>query len=258
MIKKISFFLLLSMSLTLLGQNFDKYKYVIVASKFDFLKKTDHYQTSSLTKFLLKKKGFTVYLDNEDLPEEVVNNRCLALSVEVVDESTMLTTKNAIQFKDCYGKVVYKSEVGKSKIKEYQKAYFETIRKAYASMEDLEYNFKPLTEIKKQIENKNEVPKINNITPKVVAIPKESIKQNQLLSKSSNENTTTLYAQPKGNGYQLINLKPEVVFVLLKTNKEGVFIIKGKNGTLTKQGDKWVAEYYENDMLVVKNYVIKF
>jgi hypothetical protein len=40
------------------------YKYIIVPERFSFLKQNDQFQTSSLTKFLLKKNGFTVVLDS--------------------------------------------------------------------------------------------------------------------------------------------------------------------------------------------------
>ena len=56
--------LLVFTSLILVGQeiNLDKYKYIIVSDKFHFVKEVDGYQTSSLTKFLLEKKGFQVFL----------------------------------------------------------------------------------------------------------------------------------------------------------------------------------------------------
>ena len=61
----------------------NNYSYVIVNSKFDFVKEKDGYQTSSLTKFLFNKKGFKAFLDNEVLPEEVAENNCNALFVDV-------------------------------------------------------------------------------------------------------------------------------------------------------------------------------
>ena len=62
--------LLVFTSLILVGQeiNLEKYKYIVVSDKFHFVKTIDGFQTSSLTKFLLKKKGFQVYLSNENFP----------------------------------------------------------------------------------------------------------------------------------------------------------------------------------------------
>ena len=47
-------------------KSINNYKYVIVPSKFDFVKGKDKYQTSSLTKFLFNKYGFTAFLDDEE------------------------------------------------------------------------------------------------------------------------------------------------------------------------------------------------
>ena len=68
------FLLIISFSTTLSSQNnkLADHKYIIVKSSFDFLKQVDRYKTSSFTKFLFKKAGYKVYLDNEDIPIELV------------------------------------------------------------------------------------------------------------------------------------------------------------------------------------------
>jgi len=134
MIKKIIVGLTLLITITANSQekNVNDYKYVIVKEKLDLAKSNDEYQTSSLTKFLLKKKGFVVFKSDENLPEELSKNRCLALTADVIDKSSMLTVKTYILLKDCYNKEVYRSEIAKSKIKDYKKGYHESIRRAYA------------------------------------------------------------------------------------------------------------------------------
>lgn len=262
MIKKIAFLFVLFMSSSIFSQqvNFDKYQYIIVPDKFDFVKKTDQYKTSSITQFLLKKKGFKVLLSNEQLPEELNNNRCLALFANVKDESSMFTIKSIIEIKDCSGKILYASEVGKSKEKEYKKGYLESIRKAYETMTDFEYSYNSsLVDVKK--EEKKEVviaDKMITKTPVVAVTPDvkiEDIKEKTIVSST----VDVLYAQTTDNGFQLVNTTPEVVFLILKTNVENVFIIKDKNGILYKLADdNWVAEFYENNVLVTKAYQIKF
>ncbi len=49
-----------------------------------------------------------------------------------------------------------------------------------------------------------------------------------------------------------------MVFLILKTNVKNVFIIHDKNGILYKLGENWVAEFYEKNQLVTKEYQIKF
>ncbi|TXD54292.1 MULTISPECIES: hypothetical protein [unclassified Polaribacter] len=80
-------------------------------------------------------------MSNEKLPAALNGNRCLALFVSVVDESSMLSIKNAIEIKDCFGNTVYKSKTGKSRLKEYQKGYQEAIRNAFDTMDDFEYQY---------------------------------------------------------------------------------------------------------------------
>jgi hypothetical protein len=67
-----------------------------------------------------------------------------------------------------------------------------------------------------------------------------------------------LYAQALKNGFQLINTKPEVVFIILNSNLKDVFIIKDKNGVFYKVGELWVSEYYENKQLIQKEFQVKF
>jgi hypothetical protein len=274
MVKKIivGFILLISITVSSQQKSINDYKYVIVPKKFDFLNSNDQYQTSSLTKFLLQKKGFTVFKSDESLPDDLANNRCLALIGNVIDTSSLFSIKTYIVLKDCNDNEVYSSQIGKSKIKEYKKGYHESIRKAYASMSDLSYSYTP----KKNEANINAAV-TNNLTPTkstegsivkkevipsfVVTAPIVKAPTKQITSSKKEENNKmypVLYAQPKGNGYQLINAKPEIVFIILKTNSKDRFIIKNKNGSFTKTNDIWVAEFYEDDKFQIQKYQVKF
>jgi len=253
--KKTSFVALLFLSTMLTAQvsKVNTYKYITVAKKFDFLKKSNQYQTSSLTKFLLQKNGFDVFLEDEKLPATIVQNKCKSLSVNVVDESSMLTVKNRIIFKDCYGKEIFVSEVGKSKYKEYKKAYHEAIRNAYNSIsEDLKY-IGNSTKTEEQTKVKEVLEPLKNDDLDIKKPTTKTVEFNQ-----NNTKPTVLYAQPKANGFQLINTKPEVVFTILKTKIKDVYIISSKNGILYKKEQNWIAEYYKNDTMIQEVYVIKF
>ena len=72
-------------------------QYILVKSTFDFLKQVDRYKANSFTKFLFTKAGFNVYLDNEELPEELYYNKCSAIYVDVKDKSNLFATKNYIE-----------------------------------------------------------------------------------------------------------------------------------------------------------------
>ena len=102
--------LFLFSSFFLVGQelNLGNYKYIIVSDKFHFVKEVDGFQTSSLTKFLLEKKGFQVFLSNENFPDELTKDKCNnALFADVKDESDFLTTKSIIVLNDCKGKNIH-------------------------------------------------------------------------------------------------------------------------------------------------------
>lgn len=226
-------------------KNINNYKYIIVKEKFDFLKKSDQYKTSSLTKFLFKKEGFTVFMDTESLPNDLAQNKCLALFTEVKDKSSMFTIKNIIELRDCNQNIIFTSKVGFSKEKKYDRAYYEAIREAFESIKSLKYSYQPI--IKKAI-----VP---------VVIPKKEIKivlKAKEVVKVVVNKLPILYAQSKENGFQLVNATPEIVFQILKTNLQNFYIIKDKNGILYKKNESWVAEYYNENQLVQEEYQIKF
>lgn len=265
MIKKVSFFLVLLMSSSLFSQQskINNYQYIIVPDKFDFVKSIDQYQTSSLTKFLLKKKGFKVFLSNENLPKELKNNRCKALQAIVKDDSSMFTIKSSIELQDCYGKVLFTSDIGKSKEKDYKKGYQEAIRNAFETMADMEYNYNPSIEVEKEVKKEAAIVKnmgnsvITTVKSTAIVIPnvKIDVVKNETVQKKAID---ILYSQPSNNGFQLVNTKPEVVFFILKTNVKDVFILKDKNGIFYKIGKNWVAEYYENNQLIQKEFQVKF
>lgn len=253
MIKKTTFFLILLISTSAYNQqlNFDKYNYIIVPDKFDFVKSTNEYQTSSLAKFLLRKKGFKVFLGNEKLPQDLRDNRCLALQAIVKDASSMFTVKTFIELKDCHGKILYTSKIGKSKEKEYQKGYREAIRNAFDTMTDFEYSYSAASLVK--TDEKQEI-----IIPIAGVVLQNITAELKTAGNAIAGVVGVLYAQVVKNGFQLINTKPEVVFIILNTNLKDVFVIKDKNGVFYKVDENWVSEYYENNQLIQKEFQVKF
>jgi hypothetical protein len=274
-------FLLFVVNATAQDRNFNQYKYVVVNSKFDFVRQVDGYQTSSLTKFLFKKMGFVVFLNNEEFDNELAMNPCSAMYADVRDDSSFLTTRNFIELKDCRGRLLFTSLKGSSRLKQYVKAYRESIREAFQSVQAIPYNYDPnaakkasVVEVSKEVvpekkpvkvekEVKVEKPtKTPDVKKEPIMVTKEVTVKNTTPVKKEvvkeDAKVDVLYAQPKDNGYQLINTKPEIVFVLLKTNSADKFIIKDKNGTFVKKGAFWIAEYYDNGVLVTKKYQVKF
>ena len=248
------FIFLITFSLCSQQEKINNYKYILVPEKFEFLKKSDQYQTSSLTKFLLAKKGFVVFLSTDkNIPEELFFNKCLALTATLIDDSNLFTVKNRIELKDCHGSILYTSAIGKSKEKDFKKSYHEAIRNAYSSMDDLAYEFTP----KKENTNTEVVTSLSEIVtlPIAPAMKEATPVQKDVIPSVQVE---TLYAQEIVNGFQLVNTTSAIIFDVFATKRKDVFIIKDKNGIMYQDENIWVVEYYENEQLVVKQYRVKF
>ena len=139
----LSLLLTISMGSSMISQSVNDYKYVIIPEKFDFLNEKDQYQMNSLTKFLFNKYGFEAYIAKSDnLPLDYTRNGCNALYADIVEVSGMLRTKLLVKLLDCNDAVVFTSEEGSSKLKEYKKSYHEALRRAFESIDDLNYSYK--------------------------------------------------------------------------------------------------------------------
>ncbi len=157
--KKLSvLFAILFTAITYGQKTINDYKYVIVPEKYEFSKEKNQYQLNALTKFLLEKYGFSTVMKSAEKPRELQSNNCLALEADVQNNSGLFVTKLVLQLKDCYGNVVYATEEGRSREKEYKDAYHEALRDAFTSLEDLDYTYSedpivaeaPKTEASKQ------------------------------------------------------------------------------------------------------------
>lgn len=244
-------FLLIALITSVMGfsQTVNDYKGVIVPLRYDFLKSENQYRMSTMTKSNLNKAGFQAFYGNEVLPEGF-GDRCDLLYVDVKKDNAFLVTKLFVEFKDCYGKVIYTSEVGKSKEKDYELAYRECLNLAFVSINALHYKYNGKVSSGSKTTASTSVAMVP-LTPAAAAIstPVADVKDPNLL-----------YAQPTENGYQLIDKTPKVVMKLLKTSRPDSFIaIKdGVQGTLNAKDNQWFFEYYKNDQLVSEKVSVKF
>ncbi|SHM21363.1 hypothetical protein [Flavobacterium chilense] len=243
-------FLLIALLTSVIGfsQTVNDYKAVIVPLKYDFLKTENQYRMSTMTKANLNKAGFQAFYGNEELPAGY-GDRCDLLYVDVKKDNGFLITKLFVEFKDCYGKVIYTSEIGKSKEKDYEVAYRECLDLAFVSINALHYKYNGNSG---STSSRTTTPVASSAviaTTAVVAAPVADMKDPNLL-----------YAQPTENGYQLIDKTPKVVMKLLKTSRPDSFIaIKdGIQGSLNAKDNQWFFEYYKNDQLVSEKVSVKF
>ncbi len=267
------------------------YKYVIVPNKFDFLKENDQYQMNSLTVFLFEKYGFTALKEGSTYPSDIYTNRCLALNSEVTKASSLFKTKLIVKLKDCNGKVVYTSQEGISREKEYKKSYIEALRSAFKSFETIDYAYVPnannnITSTQTTTQDNNEaVKEIQKLKEELQTLKKEkevkavktvpaikiepamkkelvevpvkeikTIQEDAIIEGTSN----VLYAQETSNGFQLVDSSPKVVYKIKNTGANNVFLVDNKSAIIYKDGDNWILEYYVNSTLKQEALNIKF
>ena len=231
------------------AQSINDYKAVIIPLKYDFIKTDNQYRLATITKSNLVKAGFQAFYANEEIPAGF-SDRCDLLYIDVKRDNAFLVTKLFIEFKDCYGKVIYTSETGRSKEKDYEAAYKESLEDAFKSVNALKYKYS----------GKTAAPVSNNAQNVVAATALVPAVRIATTPTADVSDPNLLYAQPMENGYQLIDKTPKVVMKLLKTSRPDSFIaIKdGVQGSLNAKDNQWYFEYYQNDKLVSEKISVKF
>lgn len=233
--KKLFLLFVLLVSITAFSQSINDYQYVIVPIKYDFFKENDKYRLNTLTKLLFQKYGFKSYLSSEEIPKEVENSRCDMLYASVKDESNFMVTKLKVLVKDCREKIIYETEIGTSRNKDFAAAYNEAFREAGKSFDKLNYKY-------------------NGINNSLIIT--EPI--NTSVTETNSE--TYYFAQPITNGFQVVDNEPKVIMKLYNTSLKNVFLaIRGAiNGVLISKENQWVFEYYENGKIVSESLKLKF
>ena len=246
--KKLVFVFIL-FSTVAFSQNINNYKAIIIPLKYDFLKSENQYRLATLTKLNLQKAGFVAFYSNEDIPPEY-KDRCSLLTVDVKKESGFLMTKLAVVFNDCFGKLIFQSEMGKSKLKEYEAAYSEALNDAFRSINALNYKYELNQSPSKQLTQVSPVESVNSSISSSATVVQDF----------PNSNAELLYAQATPTGYQLVDASPKVVFKLNKTSVPTLYtaIKDNRQGVLIQKENQWFFEYYENDKLFSELVRVKF
>ena len=223
----------------LFAQSLNDYQYVLVPVRFAFMKQDNEHRLNTITKFNLEKMGFQAFYNDKNLPKEIASNSCSVLKVEVEKSGSFIWTNLTIVFKDCQNNIVYQSEVGKSKEKEYEKAYLEALDLAFASVYQQNYSYQPITE--KAIE-----PLVDSTA--IAAINSVSTSEN------------LLQAIAISGGFNLVDKKQQVVFKLTSTGKNDFYLAQkgAQSGVIFQKGADWFFEYNLEDKLVSEKIDIQF
>ncbi|MGC6429557.1 MAG: hypothetical protein ACON5F_00790 [Jejuia sp.] len=265
-----------------LAQNeLNNYKYVIVPNKFEFQKEENAYNLNKLSQFLFNKYGFTALIEGKDYPSDLTNNGCLGLQSNVVKEPGMFKTKLKVVLKDCGGTVIYTSQIGESREKEYYVAYNKAIREAFKSFEMLNYSYAPsiaesskpkmeqkdkteeIEQLKKEIkalkevkENKEqEFQELKTAEKKSMEKKSEAIELPKPAQKTNANASNILYAQAINDGFQVVDSTPKIVMILMASSLEDVFIVKDKNAIVFKKDGDW---FYSSNSEAPQKLNLKF
>ena len=259
------------------SQSVNDYKAVIIPMKYDFQKTENQFRLQTITKIDLQKAGFKAFYANETITSEITD-RCSLLYLDVKKDNGFLVTKLFVTFKDCYGTEIYKSDIGKSREKEFGAAYAEALNNAFNTVYALNYayngntNFGPKAGTTIQSLPVMAAPSVVAPAPSVpalavipaaasVAVPVLAASTPKTEPKSSETNSVSLlYAQPTSYGYQLIDNEPKVVMKVYKTSNPASYMAKKGDiqGAFVSKDNQWFFEYYQNDKLVSEKIDVKF
>lgn len=218
----------------------NNYKYIIVPLKYDLFNEEDKYQINSLTQFLFNKYGYTALLETDTFPDDLMNNRCLALTADVVKaKGGILNTKVQINLLDCKRKLIAASRVGKTKEKEYKVAYNLALRDAFETFQFNKYTYKP-NAIVGQLSSNNNSTKATDETSQaqeeIERLKQEvaELKQEKLVEKN------VIVGEIKGVSKEEKEVKKNVIVGEIKSpskteNKENTEVIKGDTKMLYAQ-----------------------
>jgi hypothetical protein len=75
------------------------------------------------------------------LPYEIADFKCDKVYVEVTENNNLFVTRLTVLFKDCKNSLLFSSEEGMSREKEFSVAYNEVLRNAFKSFDKLNYKY---------------------------------------------------------------------------------------------------------------------
>jgi hypothetical protein len=136
--------LIISLSLQFsFGQtkSLNAYEYVVVPMQFNFQSEPNQYSLNILARVLLKDQGFKVYMDQEKKPLAFGLDPCNSLRANIIQENAFLTTRLKFVLLDCSNDIVYETEQGVSRLKDFKKSYNDALRDAFMSFSKANYMY---------------------------------------------------------------------------------------------------------------------
>lgn len=230
MMKNFSILALVFLSITSFAQ---QNKAIIISNKYEFQKEKNTYNINNMLKAILVSNNYQVFFEDEVLPAEIAQNRCNALTGVLLDISNLFVTKLKFQILDCNNNLLFETDEVRTKEKDIQNAYIETIK--LLSPELKKYSGTVIQE-------KDVV-----VTPEI----------DERLKISEFKTFLNCSFVKVGDGFSIFDVNQIQVLEMNITSSPNIFIAfkYGVNGVFTKTGNKGVFEYYFEGKYMVEEYL---
>jgi len=232
MMKNFSILVLVFLSFTSFAQ---QNKVIIISNKYEFQKEKNTYNINTMLKAILISNSYQVFFDDEELPIEIAQNKCNALTGVLIDNSNLLVRKIKFQIRDCQNNLLFETAEVKTREKDIQNAYIEIIKMLSPELKKYDTTI---------IQEKEVI-----ATSELVDVPKISEFKTYLNCKLKQT-----FGNPQA---EVTDTNDNILLSLQKTKNSNVFIASKENitGIFTKTGNKGVFEYYLNYEYMVEEYL---
>lgn len=218
-------------------------KVIIISNKYEFQKEKNTYNINTMLKAILISNSYQVFFEDEELPMEIAQNKCNALTGVLIDNSNLLVRKIKFQIRDCQNNLLFETAEVKTKEKDIQNAYIEAIKMLSPELKKYDNTIIQEKEVIATSELVD-VPKISEFKTYLNCKLKQTFGNPQAEVTDTNDNIL-LSLQKTKNPNVFIAVNTNVI----NTNKEFV------TGIFTKTGNKGVFEYYLNYEYMVEEYL---
>lgn len=238
--KNFSILALVFLSITSFAQ---QNKAIIISNKYEFQKEKNTYNINTMLKAILVSNSYQVFFDDEELPVEIAQNKCNALTGVLIDNSNLLVRKIKFQIRDCQNNLLFETAEVKTREKDIQNAYIEIIKLLSPELKKYDTTIIQENEVVATSELVD-VPKISEFKTYLNCKLKQTFGNPQAEVTDSNDNILLSLQKTKNPN----------VFIAVSTN---LISISKENitGVFTKTGNKGVFEYYLNYEYMVEEYL---
>lgn len=219
-------------------------KVIIISNKYEFQKEKNTYNINTMLKAILVSNNYQVFFDDEILPVEIAQNRCNAITGVLIDNSNMFLTKMKFQIKDCQNNLLFETAEVKTREKDIQNAYIETIGLLSPELK----KYKPVVTNAKEVVLETKSTEVES----VMSTEKPLVSEFKTFLNCSFEKSFD-----DSRDFEIVGTEQNVLLFLHRTKTPNVFIAykEGVNGIFTKTDKKGIFEYYIDGKYMVEEYL---